>query len=229
MNTSVKVARYLSASPMVLALPWMILTLVFAINVLIVAGIPSPPGTQHYVGALSAVYVLVVIYGAMMTYRNLPAALALGVSRHSLYTGTALFFVVQAAVSAVALTVLQLIERATGGWGIAMHFFRVPYLFDGPWYLTLLTSFVGLTLMGVWGIWFGLVYHRWNLIGLLGFSAGQVFIVALIIVIAARVNAWTSIAHFFTTLTIAGLTGVLAALAVVLLAGGYTTVRRVTV
>jgi hypothetical protein len=34
---------------------------------------------------------------------------------------------------------------------------------------------------------------------------------------------------FFTTLGAAGLTGVLAALAVVLLAGGYTTMRRVTV
>jgi hypothetical protein len=33
----------------------------------------------------------------------------------------------------------------------------------------------------------------------------------------------------FTTLSVAGLTGLLAALAVVLLAGGYTTVRRVTV
>ncbi len=37
------------------------------------------------------------------------------------------------------------------------------------------------------------------------------------------------IGHFFTTLTAAGLTGVLAALAALLLAGGYTTMRRVTV
>lgn len=229
MSTSVKVARYLSASRMDVGLPWMILTLVFAINALIVAGLPSRPGMQHYVGALFAIYGIVLIQGALMTYRNLPAALALGVSRRSLYTGTALFIVAEAAVSAVGLTVLQVIEHASGGWGIAMHFFRAPYLFDGPWYLTWLTSFVGLILMGTWGIWFGLVYRRWNVTGLVGFSAAQAFVVAAIIVIAARANAWSSIAHFFTTLTITGLTGVLAALAVVLLAGGYTTVRRVTV
>lgn len=228
MNTSVKVARYLSASPMFVALPWMILALDFVINVLIVAGIPSSPGTQSYVGALAAIYIMMAVYGAITTYRNLPAGLALGVSRRSLYTGTTLFFVVQAAVNAAGLTVLQLIERATGGWGIAMHFFRVPYLFDGPWYLTWLTSFVGLTLMGAWGVWFGLD-HRWNLIGLLGFIAAQTLAIVLVIVIAARANAWSSIAHFFTTLTITGLTGVLAALTVVLVAGGYTTVRRVTV
>ena len=229
MSTAVKVARYLGITPMFLALPWMILGLDLVINLLIIAGIPSTPGTQHYVGALAAIYIFVVIYAAIVIYRNLPAALALGVSRRSLYLGTALFFLAQAAVNSAGLTILQLIERATGGWGITMHFFRVPYLFDGPWYLTWLTSFVGLTLMGTWGIWFGLVYRRWSVIGLVGFSAAQALIIALIIVIAARVNAWSSIAHFFTTLTITGLTGMLAALTVVLLAGGYTTIRRVTV
>jgi hypothetical protein len=38
-----------------------------------------------------------------------------------------------------------------------------------------------------------------------------------------------SVGHFFTTLTIEGLTGLLAALTVVPLAGGYVTVRRLTV
>lgn len=38
-----------------------------------------------------------------------------------------------------------------------------------------------------------------------------------------------SVARFFTTLTIGGLTGLLALLTVALLAGGYATMRRVTV
>ncbi len=37
------------------------------------------------------------------------------------------------------------------------------------------------------------------------------------------------VAHFFTTLTIEGLIGLLAVLTVALLAGGYATVRRLTV
>jgi hypothetical protein len=120
------------------------------------------------------------------------------------YAGTALLVGFQAAVSAAGLTILQLIERATGGWGVTMHFFRVAYLFAGPWYVTWLTSFVGLSLMGVWGIWFGLFYRRWSLFGLLAFSAAQALVVAVAI-------------------------GLLAALTVVLLAGGFATVRRVTV
>jgi len=42
-------------------------------------------------------------------------------------------------------------------------------------------------------------------------------------------HAWPAVGHFFITLSVTGLTGLLAALAAVLLAGGLTTVRRTTV
>ena len=43
------------------------------------------------------------------------------------------------------------------------------------------------------------------------------------------VHAWPNIGRFFTDLSAAGLTGVLAAVAVALLAGGSATMRRVAV
>ena len=49
-----------------------------------------------------------------------------------------------------------------------------------------------------------------------------------LLIIGGR-DAWQSFGHFFTTLTIPGLTGLLAALTAVLLAGGYATVRRLAV
>jgi len=48
-------------------------------------------------------------------------------------------------------------------------------------------------------------------------------------VVIGGADAWHTVGHFFTTLTIEGLTGLLAALTVVLMAGGYATVRRLTV
>ena len=123
---------------------------------------------------------------------------------------------------------LQLIERGTGGWGPNLYFFRVPYLLAGPWYLSWLTSFVGLALMLAWGMWFGIVYRRWNLAGLLAFIAAQALAVTAVLLIIGA-HGWSSAGRFFTTLTIGGLTGLLAALTVVLLAGGYATTRRVTV
>ena len=159
----------------------------------------------------------------------MPFALALGVSRRSFYAGTALVALAVAAVYGLALTVLQLIERGTGGWGLNLHFFRVPYLLAGPWYLSWLTSFVGLALMLAWGMWFGIVYRRWSVVGLLSFIAVQVLALTAVLLIIAGANAWHSVSRFFTTLTIEGLTGLLALLTVVLLAGGYATVRRLTV
>jgi len=127
------------------------------------------------------------------------------------------------------LTALQAIERATGGWGVHMHFFQVPYILNGPWYLTWLTSFVGLALMFVWGMWFGIVYRRWNLLGSVAFIASQATVLLAAVVIVAGADAWSGVGHFFTGLTAAGLTGLLAALAALLLAGGQATIRRAAV
>ena len=110
-----------------------------------------------------------------------------------------------------------------------MGFFRVPYILDGPWYLTFLTSFVALTLFFVYGMWFGLVYRRWNLVGLVAFVAAQTTVLLIGALAATWSHAWHDIGHFFTALSAAGLTGLLAALAVVLLAGGFSTMRRLTI
>ncbi len=105
----------------------------------------------------------------------------------------------------------------------------MPYLLAGPWYLSWLTSFAGLALVLAWGMWFGIVYRRWNLAGLLSFIAVQALALTAVLLIIAGANDWHRVGRFFTTLTIGGLTGLLAVAAVALLAGGYGTVRRLTV
>jgi len=228
MSTWIKVARYELTNRLgFVILPWLILALDFLIAVAIVSEIP--PGQARYAGALASIYVVLIVVGASSISVQLPFALALGVSRRSFYAGATLLAVALSAVYGLALTVLQLIERATGGWGLNLHFFRVPYLLAGPWYLSWLTSFVGLTLMLAWGMWFGIVYRRWNVIGLLSFIAAQVLALTAVLLIIGGRDDWHAVGHFFTTLTIEGLTGLLAALTVALLAGGYATVRRLTV
>ena len=230
MNTWVSVARYQLTNRLgFVILPWAILALDFLVAVGIVTSLPSSPGQPRYAGALAAIYTVLLIVGATSISVQLPFALALGVSRRSFYAGTALVALAVAVVYGLALTVLQLIERGSGGWGLNMHFFRVPYLLAGPWYLSWLTSFVGLALMLAWGMWFGIVYRRWNVVGLLSFIAVQALALAAVLLIIAGANAWHSVSRFFATLTIEGLTGLLALLTVVLLAGGYATVRRLAV
>jgi hypothetical protein len=231
MSTWINVARYqLTDRYNFVFTPWLILTLDFLIILVIFTETPAAGhGQPRYSGALAGIYVMLIVVGALSISQKLPFVLALGVSRRSFYVGTALLAVAMAAGYGLALTVLQLIERATGGWGLNVHFFRVPYLLAGPWYLSWLTSFVGLALMLAWGMWFGIVYRRWNLAGLLSFIAAQAVAVTVVLLIIGAAHAWHSVARFFTTLTIEGLTGLLAVLTVALLGAGYATVRRLTV
>ena len=239
MRTWVNVARYHLTQPLIfVGLVWAIMAFSFAVNMVIFRLVPTGQafaGSQgaiaspHYTGAVSIIYVFFFIMGVFATGRSLPFGLALGVSRRSYYTGTALLAVVLAAADAVVLTALQAIERATNGWGEELHFFRVPYLLDGPWYLTWLTSFVGLALLFAYGMWFGIVYRRWSIPGNVAFIAAQVTALLAAALLISWLNGWTAVGRFFTALSAAGLTGLLAALTVALLAGGYATVRRVTV
>jgi hypothetical protein len=242
MSTLVKVARYHLVQPFqYLAVTWMFLTFIFAANVIIFGLIPVSHHTAltanglasaenaRYTGALSSFFIIFFALGVQSIGRSLPFGLALGVSRRSYYLGTALLAVVVAGADGLALTALQAVERATGGWGVHMNFFRVPYLLDGPWYLTWLTSFVGLTLLFVYGMWFGIVHRRWNLTGTLVFIAAQVTVLLTAALTVTWAHGWAGVGHFFTGLTAAGLTGLLAALAVALFAGGRATIRHATV
>ena len=228
-GTVVKVARFHLVDRLsYTALPWGVLAFVFAVW-LVLLGSAGGGTSQVQTVAIVTIYLFFFIVGALSIFRSLPFALALGVGRRSYYAGTTLLAVSLAAVNGLALAVLQAIERATAGWGVGLHFFRVAYILPGPWYLTWLTSSVLLALMFIYGMWFGLVYRRWNLLGLLAFTAAQVLMLVAGVVVTSHAHAWPAIGRFFTTLSAAGLTGLLAALAALLLACGYATMRRVTV
>jgi hypothetical protein len=230
MKTLVNVARYHLVDRFTyIVMPWGLLAFVFAINLVIAAAIPTKPRQDVPVGGLASFYIMILLLGVLATTRSLAFGLSLGVSRRTYFFGTAGLAIAMAAVYGLTLTILQVIEGATGGWGLRLHFFRVGYLLAGPWYLTWLTSFVGLTLVFIYGSWFGLAYRRWSLPGLLAFIAGQITVVVAGALIATWADAWTGIGHFFTTLSATGLTGLLAALTAALFAGGYATVRRVSV
>jgi len=226
-NTWVKVARFnLERPTYYLLLPW-ILPFSFAVGA-VTAGRGSP---HQAAGYLIAFFIYFGVQGWQTVGRSLPFGLALGISRRSFYSGTALLGMTLALASGLVLAALQAIERATGGWGLSLHFFRVPYLLNGPWYATWLTSAVGLFALFVYGMWHGIVQLRWGAAGTLAFVAAQVLVV---VAVGAFVTSehW----HFLAThggsatgLTALGLTGVVAALAVLVLAGGHATVRRAAV
>ena len=226
MTRSIQVARYNLVNPFILVIaPWAILAFTFVVNLIptVIRGGPNPTK------ALASIFAFMAFAGALTMIRSLPFALALGSSRRSFYLGTVALVVALAAIYGLAIAGLQALERDTGGWGVSMYYFEPQYVLTGAWYLTWLSSFVGLVLLFVYGTWFGLVQRRWDTIGVLVFVFGQLILAFVGIYIVSGDHAWHSVGHFFTTITAAGLTGLLAALAAMLCAGGFALSRGVTV
>ncbi len=242
MNTSVRVARCHLANPVkYLPTPWGILAFTFALCAVVFALVPVshhtflggpatvPTDGGRYTNSLFTFFFFFFVMGVQSITQGLPFALTLGASRRSFYSGTALLGVSLALAFGLVLAGLQAIERATGGWGMAMHFFRVPYLLNGPWYATWLTSFVGLSVLFVYGMWYGVVYRRWATPGVLVFIAVQALAWLAVYGSVALGYSWSAVEGRLAGLTALDVTGLAAMLTVVLLAGGHATIRRVTV
>ena len=229
MNTLVNVGRYHLIDRFTwLALPWGIMAFSFLVNIGVALAVPTS-SRGIYTGGLVSLYVFMLLCGSLSMTRSLPFGLMMGISRRTYYAGTALLVLTLSVVYGLALTVLQLVERATNGWGLNLHYFRIPWIMDGPWYETWLTSFVLLVAFVLYGMWYGLVFRRWSVPGLVTFVAAQIVVALLAVVAVSATHSWSGVGHFFTTVTALALTGVLAVVALAMGFGGLTTVRRVTI
>jgi hypothetical protein len=229
MNTLVNVGRYHLVDRFTwLALPWGIMAFSFLVNIGVALAVPTEP-RGIYTGGLVSLYIFMLICGSLSMTRSLPFGLMMGISRRTYYAGTALLVLTLGVVYGLSLTLLQLIERATNGWGLNLHYFRIPWILDGPWYETWLTSFVLLVAFVLYGMWYGLVFRRWSLPGLVAFIAAQILVALLAVIAVSATGSWSGVGHFFTTVTALAVTGVLAVIALAMGFGGLTTLRRVTI
>lgn len=210
-------------------LVWGVLALAFAVNLVIFAVIPVTQPTGNYTGAVVSIYLFMLVIGVQAATRFLPFALTLGVSRRTYYIGTLALVLGLCALYSVALTVLWWLEGLTNGWGLQLHFFRVPWILDGPWYQVLLTNFVVLSLTFVFGLWSGLVYRRFGLVGTVVFFAGLTLALVGVALLITWAQAWPQVGTFLVDLDIVNASLLAALVAVVVGLGGYLTIRRITV
>ncbi len=150
-------------------------------------------------------------------------------SRRTYYLGTVLLVGALCVLYAAILTGLWALEGATNGWGLQLHYFRVPWILEGPWYQVLVTNGVLLVLLFLFGLWCGLIYRRFGLIGILVFlGLGSVLAVGAVLLVTWR-QWWPAVGGFLSDLNILAASGMLALVAAAIAGGGYLTIRRITV
>jgi hypothetical protein len=230
MKTLANVARLhlVDGRTSTVALPWAVLALSWAINLVIFSAIVTPAGGGRS-GGLATIFVFSLVLGIIVAARFLPFGLTLGLSRRTYYLGLLVFIGAVGVIDAAALTVLNLVESQTHGWGLQLHFFRIPWLLAGPWYWTFLTSLVLLLASFLLGTLFAFIYRRVGLVGLVAFLATVAVLLTGVALLISWQGSWTGVGHFFKHLTALSLTGWLAAFAAALAVASYATIRGTSV
>ena len=149
-------------------------------------------------GALTFVYVYLGIAAIQMMSVTFPFALGYGVTRRDFYLGSSLTFVGLALIFSTGMTLLGVIERLTGGWGLNGRMFTAIYFAGNEaWYVQWWLFFCGLLFALFLGSVFAAVWVRWRTFGLvttfivLGFALVAAF--ALLSLNALWDELWAAI------------------------------------
>jgi hypothetical protein len=173
---------------------WGVLAFTLAINI----GVAAIVEERMYTGALLSIYTLVCIgfMGAM--HQALSFALGFSVPRRRYHLATAWSAVVQAYLYAVILTVLLAVEQVTGGWGVDLVFFGLPFLVAGNAVAQVVVYAGPLVLLSFVGMACGLVFKRWGAVGMYALTLGSVLVCGLATLALTRPGAPAAMGEWLT-------------------------------
>lgn len=228
MNRVVNVARLQLLSWFnALALPWLIMALSFAIN-MIIAGLideDEPMGT----GGLATIYIFVFIAYLVAMREYFPFAMGLSVSRRIFFAATSALAVAQALAFSVVLVLLSLVEAATGGWGVNLALFNVGTLQDTNPALLLFIYAVPMALVSFLGMFIGGVSKRWGANGLYTLAVIGIAVIGAAVALVTWLDRWITIGRWFVSQSPTELAVAWPALiTIVLAAGSFLVIRRAT-
>lgn len=217
--------------------PWIILAIIFVANLAIWFLILSAaPESEHadireglqFSGASGYFFVYMLVVAVQTMNSTFPFALGYGVTRRDFYLGSALTFVLLSAGYAAGMTVLSLLEEATGGWGLGGRMFSAVY-FGGGGALERLWIFFCLFMFFFFiGAALATVYVRWKAPGMIIFFATLGFLLIGAGAVIVFTDGWSAIGAFFEA---AGFVGsYTASLVIAAVAGiaGYFILQRAT-
>lgn len=214
-----------------LGMPWLVLGAVWLVNLLIYGLIRANTGGDDdgTIGALAALYLFMAVAYLQTMTQTFPFALSLGVTRRNFYLGASLVVLLESLLHGVLLTIMLAVERATGGWGLAMRVFGVGFLVQGNPVLQVVAYAVPLMALGFLGLLVGTVFRRWGQLGIYVGGIGSILVLGGLVALVTWQQWWGAVGRFFSTTPSLALVGayplVLVALAAV---GGFLLVRRAT-
>lgn len=221
----------------ILIMPWLILLAILVANIVIWLLILTAAPTEadrvdireglgwSGAGLYIFVYMLVVAVQAISGY--FPFALGYGVTRRNYYLGIALTFVLLSVLFTAGLTLLSVIEEATGGWFAGGHMFTALY-FGEDWLQRAFVYFVLLLFFFFTGSTIAAIWVRWKGRGMAAFFIGLGFFIIGVGALITLTRSWGAVGSWLDD---AGLVGTYAWSLVITLVSalaGYGVLRRAT-
>jgi hypothetical protein len=219
-----------------IALPWMILGFIFLVNLAIWVIINAATSGNDaadarkgltYSGSSFYIFIYMMVLAIQAFSITFRFALGFGVTRRDYWLGSALTFVILAAMFAVGITILSVIETATHGWGLGGRMFSAVY-FGDVWWQRLLVFFFGLLFFLFIGSLFAAVWVRWKANGMIVLFGGIGVIVLGLVALATLTGSWMSFADVFAGATPLSIASWLLAPAAVAAGAGFLILRRAT-
>lgn len=215
---------------MLVALPVGILALTFLLNYAIFALLGDAAAPEGRVtGALMSIYLVLGISHLQSMTQTFPFALGISVTRRDFYAGTGVVVVAQSIAFGLLLTLLELLERATGGWGIGLKYFGLPFLVQDNVIAQWLVYTVPFLAISALGVFMGVVFKRWGQLGVYVATVGAaVLLTAAALVITWR-QWWPAVGEFLGSQPpMALFAGYPMVVALVAGAAGWLAIRRAT-
>ena len=203
MDRVLSAARLHFARPwVVLGIPWLIVLASFALNAVIWGTTPVSEADGAGTGGLITLYATVLIVYVQAVTQLLPFGMGMGLSRRAFYLGTALAAVAQAAGYAVVLTVLGVVENATGGFGLGLDFWRPSaILVDNP-VLQFAVYALPLVACAAIGTGLGIMLKRWGPASLYALAVASVAVLVGALALIGWLDAWQQIGPWFADQTL---------------------------
>ncbi|ASR35305.1 hypothetical protein BAY61_10200 [Prauserella marina] len=217
-------------APMVIGNPLLVLAIAFATNLAIFGVISdtAEPGSM-VTGAIMSIYITLLVSHIITMTQIFTFALGLSVTRRTFYAATSVLIVGQAIGYGILMYLMLLLERATGGWGMDLKFFGVPFMVNDNPLLQFLIYTVPFLFMSFIGVYVGIVFKRWGQPGVYALTIGTGAVAAILGILATWQQWWPAVGRFFADQSPMSLfAGYPFVLAVILAGIGFLTLRRAT-
>lgn len=209
-------------------LPWIVLSIQFPVawivNLIVGRFVGGTPPV--YPGGLATIGVSMFVWGMMNLAETFPFALGFGVRRTDYVLGTTVIAVELSAVTAVLWLLCSLLEMVTGGWGIELHYFHLPYFNDGSLIEQFWVYFMILANLYLLGFVTGSIYQRFGRVGTAVFVLTVFLLTSLFALVWTSLRWWGAFFAWFSQFTAFELALLLLPVTALYLLASYLLLRR---